>query len=116
VKKTYGFFLKKNNLAPIGRSLSFALTDKGIQWLGEVNISADTMITGGYKGTKSSEMVDVLRDMLSEQPRKSSEVIACAEELGISKRTLLSAKALLPIKSKKIGNQWYWELQNEKRE
>ena len=41
---------------------------------------------------------------------QSSKIFDFAEEQGISKRTLESAKKELGIRAKKINNSWYWEL------
>ena len=41
---------------------------------------------------------------------QSSKIFELADEHGISKRTLESAKKELGIRAKKINNAWYWEL------
>ena len=41
---------------------------------------------------------------------KSEDIVNLAEEKGISKRTLENAKKELGIKGKRIGESWYWNL------
>ena len=41
---------------------------------------------------------------------KSEDIVNLAEEKGISKRTLENAKKELGIKGKRIGESWYWKL------
>ena len=106
----------KNNLAPLGKSLSFSLGTRGIVWHGEIDISAQEMLEGTDKSTKITEAVEFIRTTLSEGQFKSADLISFAKEMDISKRTLMSAKAVLPIKSIKKGNQWYWELKDEETE
>ena len=103
----------KNNLAPLGKSLAFSLGSKGIVWHGVIDVSAQDLIEGSSKNTKITEAVEFLSSSLSEGLCKSADILSLAKEMDISRRTLLSAKALLPIKSIKKGNQWYWELYNE---
>ena len=40
---------------------------------------------------------------------QSSEIFNMADEKGISRRTLETAKKELKIKAKKINDVWYWE-------
>jgi len=106
----------KNNLAPIGKSLAFSLGSKGIVWHGAIDVTAQDMIEGSNKSAKITEAIDFLSATLAEGICRSADIISLASDMGFSKRTLLSAKALLPIKSVKKGNQWYWEIHNEKVE
>ena len=47
---------------------------------------------------------------------QSSEIFDMAEDLNISKRTLENAKKELGIKTRRIGNSWYWDLDKVKPE
>ena len=63
------------------------------------------------KGNKLEQAKKFLKE-LAEQSNmvQSSKIFDFADEQGISKRTLESAKKELGIRAKKINNSWYWEL------
>ena len=124
----------KNNLAAFGHSKAFELTEDGFQWLGDYEITADELLggvtpkankkdgnqkVGGHCYGKSItdpclgwEKTEKLIYELAETNNvvKSEDIVNLAEEKGISKRTLENAKKELGIKGKRIGEAWYWRL------
>ena len=109
------FAQSKNNLAPLGKSLSFRIDDGAVNWLSECDLTADEVLSGGNvcETSKIDFAEDFLINKLRDGMLPSSSLIAEAESLGISKRTLKSAKANLPIQSLKKNDGWYWEMIEE---
>ena len=88
----------------------------GVQWLGESSCSADEIIVSTQKHVRSAfkEAIEILKEVLSEEPLPAKEVIKLATDAGVAKRTLDRAKAQLDVTSRKIGGgpnaAWLWEL------
>lgn len=108
----------KNNLAAFGHPKAFQLSEKGFEWLGDYEITADEVLGGIIPRSNKMEQAKKLLRELAETNNaiSSKEVFELAEEEGISKRTLESAKKELQIKAKKINNTWYWILEQIKSE
>ena len=102
----------KNNLAAFGHPKAFALSEAGFRWLGDYDITADEILGGiAPKANKLEHAKQLLRELAeTSNAVQSNEIFDMAEEQGISKRTLESAKKELGIRAKKINNSWYWEL------
>lgn len=102
----------KNNLAAFGHPKAFALSEAGFRWLGDYDITADEILGGiAPKANKLEQAKQLLRKLAeTSNAVQSNEIFDMAEEQGISKRTLESAKKELGIRAKKINNSWYWEL------
>ena len=102
----------KNNLAAFGHSKAFELTEDGFQWLGDYEITADELLGGVTPKANKRERAKQLIYELAETNNvvKSEDIVNLAEEKGISKRTLENAKKELGIKGKRIGEAWYWRL------
>lgn len=105
----------KNNLAPKGKSLSFVIKKDTIEWLGECDISADDVMSGGVSDTSGKIILaeEFLIERLTEESVPSNMLYEEAEQMGLSKRTLKRAKVNLPICSVKRNGCWYWEMKNE---
>ena len=106
----------KNNLAAFGHPKAFALSEAGFRWLGDYDITADEILGGiAPKANKLEQAKQLLRKLAeTSNAVQSNEIFDMAEEQGISKRTLESAKKELGIRAKKINNSWYWELDRMK--
>ena len=102
----------KNNLAAFGHPKAFALSEAGFRWLGDYDVTADEILGGiAPKANKLEQAKQLLRKLAETSDAvQSNEIFDMAEEQGISKRTLESAKKELGIRAKKINNSWYWEL------
>ena len=102
----------KNNLAAFGHSKAFELAEAGFQWLGDYEITADELLGGVTPKANKKERAKQLIYELAETNNvvKSEDIVNLAEEKGISKRTLENAKKELGIKGKRIGESWYWRL------
>ena len=101
----------KNSLAPEGKSIAFQLDgERGFKWKGTCDLSVDDVLSGSGKlQTKTLQMEEELERMLREAATAEA-VLNRAKELGVSERTLMTAKKNLGIVSEKRGSQWYWML------
>ena len=111
-KNTRAVVQIKNNLAVFGHSKAFELTEEGFHWLGDYEITADELLGGITPKANKKERAKQLIYELAETNSvvKSEDIVNLAEEKGISKRTLENAKKELGIKGKRIGESWYWKL------
>ncbi len=107
----------KSSLAPEGKPVAFSLGDEtGFEWIGEYDITAEDLLSGKGGDTESKQEIarQLILDLLDSGAHVLSEDIdKAASELGISERTVRSAKNALRddpnvnLKSKRIGQQWY---------
>lgn len=104
----------KSSLAPEGKSIAFELNpETGFQWKGYCDTSVDELLAGtGTVKSKTAIMEDELKILLQE-PITAEDVQKRASELGISLRTLMTAKRNLSILSEKVGDKWFWKLPNQ---
>jgi len=104
----------KSNLAPLGLSILFSVSDGVVEFIDTVDITADQLV-GAYGATKARETKQAvarreLLDILSRGPLPQKEVMARMSELGISQRTCELAKGTLPIESVREGGCFVWRL------
>lgn len=99
-------------IAAFGHSKAFELTEAGFQWLGDYEITADELLGVVTPKANKKERAKQLIYELAETNNvvKSEDIVNLAEEKGISKRTLENAKKEFGIKGKRIGESWYWNL------
>ena len=102
----------KNNLAAFGHPKAFELSEDGLHWLGDYEITADEVLGGiAPKANKLEQAKRLLREVAeTNNAMQSNEIFNLAEEQGISRRTLENAKKELGIRARRINNSWYWEL------
>lgn len=101
----------KSSLAPEGKSIAFRLDkDKGFEWIGEYDISADELLNGDGRGQKSRKAKEFLLEILANGGMTQKKIAEEAEARGIKSKTLWNAKRELEIDSVKRGKQWYWML------
>jgi RecA-family ATPase len=113
--KQYALVHEKSNLGPKGPSLGYTLGAKGFSWTGESTLKAIDLLSpesGGKAGEALTEAKDFLLSALAQGPRIGTEVIAEAQQEGISTMTLKRAKKELKVVSKKLGlsEGWKWFL------
>lgn len=102
----------KNNLAKMGKSKYFKLQEDKFVWKGDIDITGEELINGFSKTTKAKKWLRKLAETTNQI--KSSDIYELAEEEGIAKRTLNSAKRELAINAVKVKDIWYWDLSEVK--
>ena len=105
----------KSSLAPPGKSLAFSLGDEnGFEWIGEYRITADELLSGSeHTETKLEQAERLILTMLGSRGTcASSDIDKAAQGLGISPRTVRTAKQHLSdrLRSERIGTQWMLSL------
>lgn len=99
----------KSSLAPEAKAVAFRLNEEtGFEWIGELDITADDLLSGTVKGTKKQAAMDFLENLLADGQMSQKEIIELARQKDISDKTLRNAKDELKIKSKRVNNQWHW--------
>ena len=108
----------KSSLAPEGKPMAFCLDpETGFERVGEYDITADELLSGagGNTATKTEQAETLILDLLADENEMTSEeVMKAAAEVGISERTLKTARRNLEtrIEVKRRGNQWYYRLKS----
>lgn len=107
----------KCNLAPLGKSIGYKLTDDGLQWTGDSEMTAQRI----FADEGSSQMDNataLLERILAEGEIESSNIYTQADKQGISMATLKRAVKALKVVSRREGGgkdqQWYMSLPAEK--
>lgn len=100
----------KTSLAPEGCAYAFRLNpESGFEWVGQLEQEENSSSRTVYAGGKLKFAKKTLTALLMED-QPSTKVLEQAKELGISKRTLESAKKEMGVESYRSGNSWFWHL------
>lgn len=106
--------LEKTNYAAQAKTISFSIHDGCLKWGAEIDKSADELLSeanlkNSYDLGTKEEATNFLTEKLEKSTVAATDLIEEADQMGISKRTLMRAKKDLGIASKKISNVWYWD-------
>ena len=108
--------MQKSNLAPTGKAIIFSVDNGVVIWSEEVEKTADEILNSsdgaGRPDNQTQNAIEMLTDILSENPMLQREIIQEMNKRGISERTVRKAKSILGVQSIKRGNNWYWFLEN----
>ena len=100
----------KSSLAPCGSTVRFSIgSDGAIEWVQDCEwktVSKEMMLTDN----KQMACENLLAAMLDRGPLGSVEVIRCFEQMGVSERTLYTAKKNLGVQSARKNRTWYWSM------
>ena len=104
---------EKSSLAPPGQSLAFSLGDeKGFEWIGAYDITADELLAGTDSGkteSKTAQAQMLILELLADGKRMpSAELEKAVNERGISSRTMRTAKSRIGdrLVTEKDGTAW----------
>ena len=104
---------EKSSLAPPGQSLAFSLGDeKGFEWIGAYDITADELLTGADTAkteSKTAQAQMLILELLADGKRMpSAELEKTVNERGISSRTMRTAKSRIGdrLVTEKDGTAW----------
>ena len=106
----------KNNLAPIGKAVSFTLGNMGgVEFLGECEISEEDLLSTSVKPkTKYQQAKEMIERMLRQGDRTSNEIHNVCIDAGISPRVISDVKRDYLISSIKKPDDWYWTITGSK--
>lgn len=104
----------KSSLAPEGKPIAFELNrDTGFKWIGHYDITLDDLLNGFVNENKSTLAERLIKECLADGQAPQGKIVKKAKSQNISKRILDEAKKNLGVRSKRINNQWYWEMHTE---
>ena len=105
----------KNNLAPEGRAFVFELNPKsGFSWIGWDDYEIEDLLLQKSKGeSKLNKAKDYLKLLLNGSDLPCADIMEKMRTNGIGTRTVEQAKKDMGIISYKLGDKWYWQLNEE---
>jgi AAA domain len=113
----------KANLAEKAPSLVYRIVTSEvhdtarIEWMGTSEYDANSLAADASTPQEKSELEEAkvwLRDELKDGPMWAKQVIKDANVAGVAEKTLRRAKAVMRVKSEKIGTEgWSWSLLNK---
>jgi hypothetical protein len=100
----------KSSLAPEGIPFAFRIgADSAVEFLGEYDGATDEEEPAASgDGGKRHKAAEIILNMLSESPRRSTEIMNACTAAGISEATVKRVKGYLNIRSAKEQDEWYW--------
>ena len=106
-------FPVKSSLAPEGSAIAFSFNGQGgFSWIGKQEVSKDLLSSCNMDDSKISLSIRVIYEMLSERDETSTDMTRKLKLMGVSERTIQSAKKKLGIRSYRKEGAWYWQLPN----
>ncbi|MFI3250702.1 MAG: AAA family ATPase [Eubacteriales bacterium] len=99
----------KNSLAKEGSTIVFEiLADQSVRWHGYCDATVNDILRGsGGTETKCSKAETMIKEVLADGPVPSTDLKECAKKMGISSRTLDTAKRNLGVQAFRTNNIWY---------
>lgn len=105
----------KNNLAPEGKAFVFELNPiSGFSWIGQDEYEIEDLLLQRAKNdSKLDRAKDYLKLLLNGSDLPCADMMEKMRANGIGKRTVEQAKRDMNITSYKMGDKWYWQLNEE---
>lgn len=107
--------MSKANLAPLGNGIAFSIGEDGIEFLEEIEATADELMQSfqteiGRPDDRLEEAIGFISEMLADGRLPSKVCEARLKAAGIKASTAKKAKKKLGIVSSKPSIDWYWSL------
>ena len=104
-------FPVKSSLAPEGPTIAFTLEPKsGLRWLGVCDIDKKQLEDPAISENKSELATRMIIEILQDGDLPGANVLKKLKLMGISERTINSAKKTVGVTSYKKDNAWFWHL------
>ena len=105
----------KSNLAPMGSAILFEVADKGVNFLDELEMTAEDAFAAtaprmGRPNDREEAAAAFIRSLLDGGRQLASDCEAKLEGAGFKKSTYKKAKKKAGVHSVKDGFAWYWTL------
>jgi len=102
----------KSSLSPEGTAIAFSLGgEEGFKWIGPCVVDSFTFDEFHVKKRgKKADVKQYLLEILNDHDVLSSSIISRMSQLGVSRRTVFSAKKEAGVQAYRIKNSWYWRL------
>ena len=102
-------FPVKSSLAPEGKTVAFSLDRKrGLRWLGQRSIDPKQIDDCYIDKSKKALAIRILKEVLGENDAGSAEIVNKLKMMGVSPRTIYTAKRELGITSYRKDSAWFW--------
>lgn len=107
-------FPVKSSLAPEGASIAFSFDSKaGFRWIGQCQVNKTQFDDCDIDESKKALARRIVLEVLSEQDAHSTDVINKLKVMGISERTINTAKKELGVISYRKDGAWFWHLEED---
>lgn len=104
-------FPVKSSLAPEGTTIAFSFDPKsGLRWIGQCQVDKSRIKDYDIDDSKKALARRIVLEMLGEHDAHSTDIINKLKLMGISERTIHSAKKELGVQSYRSDGVWYWHL------
>ncbi len=101
----------KSNLAPEGQPFAFSLNnDTGFSWVGACSTDYVENEPTQAPVSKIAVAQSYLKTLLSTGPQTASSVFEHMQQVGISERTVRTAKKGINIKTFRKDDAWWWQI------
>ena len=105
----------KSNLAPTGSAIVFEITQTGVSFLSETELTAEDAFSSiaprmGRPNEREEAAVRYIRELLSKGRLRASYCAFSLRDAGFRESTWKKAKKKAEVVSEKIGFVWYWSL------
>jgi AAA domain len=103
----------KNNLTRHGPALVFEVSAEGFQWVGQSDVTAEQLAAGPLTSSEDQTNLREAKAFLETCFKTSAQqeidtIRSAAKQAGVAWKSVLQAKALLPLKALQEGERWYW--------
>lgn len=106
-------FPVKSSLAPEGSSIAFSFEEKtGLRWIGQCEVDKMQLEGCNIDDSKKSLAQRIIDEMLSAKDVPSRDILNKLKLMGISERTINTAKKELGVTSYRKDGFWFWRLGN----
>ncbi len=107
-------FPVKSSLAPEGSAIAFTFDQKkGLHWIGQCKVDKAQMEDCDIDNSKKSLARRIVLEMLHEQDTYSRDILNKLKLMGISERTINTAKKELGVTSYRKDGVWFWHLEKQ---
>lgn len=105
----------KSNLAPTGSAILFEVTESGVNFISELEMTAEEAFLSlapkmGRPNEIELNVQSSIKDLLKDGDVLASDCEAYLESKGFKKSTIKKAKRNLGVRSHKSGFVWFWSL------
>ena len=106
-------FPVKSSLAPEGETIAFSFDQKtGLRWIGQCQVDKAQLADCDIDNSKEALARRIVLEMLCEQDTHSTDILNKLKLMGISERTIHTAKKELGVTSYRKDGSWFWHLED----
>lgn len=104
-------FPVKSSLAPEGSTIAFSFDQKtGLRWIGQCQVDREQIEDCEIDDSKKALARRIVLEMLCDQDIYSRDILDKLKLMGMSERTINTAKKELGVTSYRKDGAWFWHL------